>query len=103
MGIGTSVKRARPLAAFSLTHSTPRSHAALTWGGHSGLTTSSDEGDAMPIGIRFSCEECGEESVVAVPATHARYGLVDCLACGSAYLVLLSALEPAVAPATVAS
>jgi transcription elongation factor Elf1 len=65
--------------------------------------TKSDEGAAMPIGIRFCCEECGEEAVVAVPATHARYGLVDCPACESVYLVLLSALEPAVAPATVAS
>ena len=44
-----------------------------------------------PVGVRFVCEACAEESLVALPVTRARYGTVDCPICGSTYLLLLDA------------
>jgi hypothetical protein len=55
-----------------------------------------------PVGIRLHCEMCGEESVVAIPAAHARYGLLACPGCRTGYLVLLAAVRPAPLPAVAA-
>lgn len=39
--------------------------------------------------MQFTCEVCGEELLVAVPAVRTRYGSADCPCCGSSYLFLL--------------
>lgn len=57
-----------------------------------------DEPLTEPVGIRLRCEMCGEESVVAIPAAHARYGLLACPGCQTGYLVLLTAVRPAPLP-----
>jgi len=39
-----------------------------------------------PLTIHIACEACDEHLLVALPRTTARYGAVDCPACGSSYI-----------------
>lgn len=42
-----------------------------------------------PVGVRFICEDCGEETVLALPGKGSRLGMVDCPSCSTTYLVML--------------
>jgi transcription elongation factor Elf1 len=57
----------------------------------------------VPVGIRLRCEVCGEESVIATPAARARFGLLECPVCETAYLVLLASIRPATRPTAAAA
>jgi hypothetical protein len=58
-----------------------------------------DDPSPEPVGIRLRCEVCGEDSVIAIPAARARFGLLECPECQAGYLVLLASLGPAAQPA----
>lgn len=45
----------------------------------------------VPVGVRFTCEECTEETILALPPARTRYGVVDCPFCHTTYLVALNA------------